>query len=172
MISLVPVGEVDRGILQYLKPPLEEVFGQNMEMAAGIGLTDSSRDKRRNQHLASALLTGLPQPGPGDRVLGVVDVDIFAPGLNFVFGVAELEGRKAIMSLQRLRQEYYGLPEDGGLFQERVIKEAVHEMGHTYGLKHCPDGGCVMHFSNSLGDTDNKGRQFCAVCRGRLSGNR
>ena len=64
------------------------------------------------------LLAGLPTPGSGDRILGVVDVDIFAPGLNFIFGEADITGRKAIISLQRLRQEFYGLSKNEDIFQE------------------------------------------------------
>ncbi len=65
----------------------------------------------------------------------VVDMDIFASGFNFVFGKADITGRRALISLQRLRQEFYGLPKNENLFQERVLKETVHELGHTYGLK-------------------------------------
>ena len=115
------------------------------------------------------LLVGLPTPDSGDRILGVVDVDIFAPGLNFVFGEADITGGKAIISLQRLRQEFYGLSQDQDLFQERVLKEAVHELGHTYGLMHCLNPACVMHFSNSLHDTDLKGWNFCPTCKVRLN---
>jgi archaemetzincin len=99
----------------------------------------------------------------------VVDVDIFAPGLNFVFGEADITGKKAIISLQRLRQEFYSLPKNEELFHERVLKEAVHELGHTYGLKHCPNPACVMHFSNSLHDTDLKNYNFCPACKAQLN---
>jgi len=116
------------------------------------------------------LLAELPSlPSSGDRVLGVVDVDIFAPGLNFVFGQADISGKRALISLQRLRQEFYGLPRDESVFGERVLKEAVHEVGHTYGLRHCPDPTCVMHFSNSLPDTDLKGCNLCLICQEKIS---
>jgi len=96
-------------------------------------------------------------------------VDIFAPGLNFVFGEADITGKRALISLQRLRQEFYGLPKNENLFQERALKEAVHELGHIYGLKHCFNLTCVMHFSNSLRDTDLKGWDFCCICQRKVS---
>jgi archaemetzincin len=91
-----------------------------------------------------------------EKILGVVDIDLYAPGLNFVFGEADMNSGVAIISLCRLRPEHYGLPPDESLFLERVIKEAIHELGHTYGLGHCHNSRCVVYFSNSLPDTDRK----------------
>ncbi len=91
-------------------------------------------------------------------------MDLYTRGLNFVFGQARLGGREAVISLARLHQSFYGLPEDEELLLERSLKEAVHELGHTWGLAHCPDHLCVMHFSNSLRDTDVKTARFCSKC--------
>lgn len=138
-------------------------------MGDSIALPRESWNQRRGQHLASLLLAELPSlPRLGDRALGVVDVDLFAPGLNFVFGEADITGKRALISLQRLRQAFYGLPQDENLFRERAFKEAVHELGHTYGLGHCTDFTCVMHFSNSLRDTDLKGWNFCPICQRKV----
>jgi len=170
MIALVPIGNVDKESLEALRPPLEEVLGQRTRVGDKIALPREGWDRERSQHLASLLLNVLsPLPRSGDRVLGVVDVDIFAPGLNFVFGQADITGKRALISLQRLRQEFYGLPRDENLFSQRALKEAVHELGHTYGLGHCADPTCVMHFSNSLPDTDLKGWKFCSVCKEKVS---
>jgi archaemetzincin len=169
MIVLVPIGNADKAFLEALMRHLEEVFGQRMEIGDSIAPPQESWNRRRGQYLAPLLLAKLPSlPHLGDRVLGVVDVDIFAPGLNFVFGETDITGRRALISLQRLRQEFYGLPRDENLFRERALKEAVHELGHTYGLKHCPNPTCVMHFSNSLHDTDFKGWNFCPICQRKI----
>ncbi len=169
MIEIIPVGNTDRAILEALRQSLEGVFSQRASIGDIIRLPHESWDQHRDQHLASMLLARLlSPPGVGDRVLGVADVDIFAPGLNFVFGEADINGRKALISLQRLRQEFYGLPKNESVFQERVLKEAVHELGHTYGLKHCPNPACVTHFSNSLHDTDVKSWNFCPACKVQL----
>ncbi|MFQ6121707.1 MAG: archaemetzincin family Zn-dependent metalloprotease [Dehalococcoidales bacterium] len=168
MIVLIPIGEVEKATLEALRQLLAEVFEQRIQIGDRISLSQESWNESRGQHLATMLLNLVPLRS-GGRALGVVDVDIFAPGLNFVFGEADIAGKRALISLHRLRQELYGLPRDEKLFRERTLKEAVHELGHTYGLGHCPDSTCVMHFSNSLSDTDVKNWNFCPNCRRKIS---
>jgi len=95
-------------------------------------------------------------------------MDLYVSSLNFVFGLADQENRRAIIALPRLRQSYYGLPDDTDLFKQRALKEAVHELGHVFGMRHCDDRRCVMAFSNSLADTDCKSHDFCSRCRRQL----
>ncbi len=111
----------------------------------------------RGQYLAKTFLEVCGKK-EGKVVLGVANVDLYAQGLNFVFGEAELGGRCAVISIYRLRSE------DRALFRARIQKEAVHEIGHVLGLRHCPNPLCVMHFSNSLHDTDIKAGWFCKRC--------
>ena len=169
MIVLIPIGEIEEAILETLGRPLAEAFGQGTQIGVKMPLPQANYYHRRNQYLASPLLSLIPLPDLGTRALGVVDVDIFAPGLNFVFGMADIAGRRALISLRRLRQEFYGLPQDQDLFLGRTLKEAVHELGHTYGLGHCLNPTCVMHFSNSLHDTDLKSWKFCPNCQEKVS---
>lgn len=96
----------------------------------------------------------------------VTDKDLYAAGLNFVFGLA-WRG-VAVISTHRLRQEFYGYPPNRELFLKRVVKEAVHEAGHLHGLTHCSDKSCVMAFSNSIIDTDRKTHRLCKKCLAKL----
>jgi len=100
--------------------------------------------------------------------LTATDVDLYSGELNFVFGEAELGGSLAVVSTCRLRQEFYGNAPDEQLFKERSRKEAVHEIGHVIGLRHCANPVCVMHFSNSVVDTDIKSERPCESCESLL----
>ena len=171
MVYLVPIGEVDEDILTSLCQALEREFGKPSEVAPATPYPSYAYNARRQQYLSSSILRrirGLDLPRVY-RLLGVVDLDLYVPELNFVFGQASMKGKEAVIALPRLRQSFYGLPDDPALFRERAVKEAVHELGHTHGLGHCPDRLCVMHFSNSLQDTDLKGRSFCRNCQVRLA---
>ena len=84
--------------------------------------------------------------------------------LSFVYGQAQLGGPVALLSLARLRQEFYGLGPNTGLFLSRVRKETLHEVGHTYGLTHCGDARCTMALSTDVRHVDAKNEEFCSGC--------
>jgi archaemetzincin len=168
-ILLVTVGVVDREVIELLKNDLNRVFNRQVTIGKGMPEPDYALNKKRNQYLSTALLNAMMQQKEymaHDKILGIVDHDLYVPELNFVFGEA---GQKAaVISLTRLRQEFYRLPEDRNLFHRRTLTEAVHELGHTYGLRHCVNPRCVMFFSNTLMDTDRKGSDFCPDCKSKL----
>ena len=124
-------------------------------------------DKNRRQWKSDNILLWLRhknKPDRGNKRLAICNFDAYSSGLNFVFGQAQIDGKVSAIYLPRLRQEFYGLNTNKSLFYQRIIKEAVHELGHAYGLKHCNNPMCVMHFSNSLPDTDIKQNSFCDIC--------
>jgi archaemetzincin len=122
----------------------------------------------RNQYYSTAILQRLiPLVRDDDvRLLGVTGLDLFVPVLTFVFGEAQLQGRCALVSLHRLREEFYGLPSRPAVLQERLLKEALHELGHTFGLRHCTDWSCAMASTHAIERLDLKNAAFCARCRG------
>ena len=169
-ITLKPIGSIDNNILEELKENLNQTFGCPVEITPEAFKLEQAYNSKRGQYLASKLLAWLKKPGlaKDEKVLGIADVDLYAPGLNFIFGHADTTSVIAIISLCRLRHEFYESPSDEALFLERAVKEAVHELGHTFGLEHCENIRCVMHFSHSLSDTDWKQAVFCSQCRPKL----
>ena len=170
-ICLLPVGEVKEDVLAFLQSELHRIFQKEVKVAQRVEHPDYAYNPEREQYLSSEIVDRMKREKPKGchRVLGVADIDLYVPSLNFVFGQADFYDKVAVISLVRLRQEYYGLPKDEKLFQDRALKEAVHELGHTYGLTHCDDPKCVMHFSNSLKDTDIKSHTFCRRCESTLN---
>jgi archaemetzincin len=123
-----------------------------------VALPGGAYDRARGQYRAERVLAAARELD-GRRVLGVTARDLYAEGLNFAFGLADSPGRAAVISLFRLR-----IGADDAAFRARAVKEAVHELGHTLGLRHCANPRCVMHFSNSLADTDRKTSRLCESC--------
>ncbi len=120
----------------------------------------------RAQYHSTEILKRLSLALPPDalRVVGVTELDLFIPILTFVFGEAQVNNPCAIVSFCRLRQEVYGLPADENLLRERLLKEILHELGHTFGLTHCQSWQCVMHASHTIEAVDVKPGRFCGSC--------
>jgi len=123
----------------------------------------------RGQVDASKLLDYLeytyPSSGFLHKQVFVVDEDAYVKGLNYVLGVARYCGSHAIVFTPRLRQEFWNLPPSEEIFLSRLCKEIVHELGHTLCLDHCLNPRCVMRFSNSVFETDEKDYRFCNRCK-------
>lgn len=134
----------------------------------------SSVNKRRNQWNSFKILEWLNKfrASKATRILGILDIDAYSYGFDFVFGEAFYRGRVAAVYLSRLRQEFYDLKPNSSLFYQRLVKESIHELGHVFGFDHCKNSQCVMYFSTSLLDVDAKGRSFCYSCRGKYFNSR
>ena len=104
------------------------------------------------------------------KIILLTDVDIFVPVLTFIFGEAQLNGKHSILSVCRLHEEFYSGISNEDLLLERTIKEALHELGHCYGLRHCMDWDCVMHSSPGIEEVDIKGNTFCRNCISNIEG--
>ncbi|MGA2982238.1 MAG: archaemetzincin family Zn-dependent metalloprotease [Terriglobia bacterium] len=162
----MPVGRVDRALLE----PLAEDLTRCLRVACsiqpdGLEAEFAFNPLRRQYHSTEILKKILQRPASEAwKVLGVTEMDLYIPVLTFVFGEAQLADGGAVVSAHRLHQEFYGMPTDPGLLHERLLKESLHELGHTYGLRHCPDYSCVMSSSNAVERIDLKRAEFCPQC--------
>lgn len=154
--------EIARGAAQHVSRVVEQAEVVTAFIAPR--LTARAFSPHRNQYDSSMLLKDLAAIAhKTDKVILILDVDLFAPGLNFVFGQAECPGGCAVVSTYRLKDK-----RNPSAFLTRLTKEVVHELGHTFGLSHCRLPVCVMFFSNSLRDTDSKSDHFCADCKSKI----
>ena len=154
-IFIQMIGDLEEDLIFALEEGLSESFNARISILAPIPPDISCFNPLRNQFNSTCLLRKLK---PVKVTLGIIDRDIYADKMNFVFGEAELNGCRAIVSIYRLRSI------NSRVTEERLIKEAVHEIGHVLGLKHCRNH-CVMRFSNSVREVDMKPVEFCAECK-------
>lgn len=162
-IHLAGVG--DGAVPGGLASGIERIFRAPCRVVNARVDCSAAFDAGRGQYYSTEILRRLqPLASGGARVLGVTGLDLFVPVLTFVFGEAQLEGRCALVSFHRLKEEFYGMPPRPQLLAERLLKEAVHELGHTFGLRHCFDWQCVMASSHAVELLDVKGAEFCRRC--------
>jgi len=181
VIFLQKIGDVDNVVLKKLKKNLKWVFKEfvdSIEISPEtFPLMESEYDPSRKQYNASLTLRRLfKHSGKSNnfRTLGIIDKDIFSRLLNFVFGIAIVPKKHflespgaSLIQITRLKESFYNRSENKALFELRIFKEAVHELGHTFCLEHC-DNECVMKFSNSLAEADEKPAKFCSSCSKKL----
>jgi archaemetzincin len=165
-LCLVPVGPVPESALDWIENASAEWFPLPVRRLPEVSLPARAYDSKRRQYQSVEVMRMLAEIAPRDasRVLGVTDVDLAIPMLSFLYGQAQLDGPIAVVSLWRLHQEFYGLPREENLLRERTVKEALHELGHTFGLVHCSDSACAMSLSTHIELVDAKSEQFCAQC--------
>ncbi len=169
-VRVLALGEVERRLLEIVRDSMIREFRTPAQIEQRPVDPAPAFHPERNQYHSTELIDLIMKTnGRGEQLLGVAAVDLFIPILTFVFGEAQLNGSCAVVSYHRLHQEFYGLPADPDLLRERLAKEAVHEMGHTFGLTHCEDYDCVMAASHAVEWLDDKGTSLCAHCRSLLA---
>jgi archaemetzincin len=161
------VGQVDPGILAELSHALDEALGLEVRPGPRLPIPADAWQPVRRQYDAARMLRDVAAafPAGAAKILALTEVDLFHPILTFLYGQAQLGGSAALVSLARLRQDFYGLPPQPALAVRRLRKEALHELGHTFGLTHCRDSSCAMALSTSLDQLDVKNDSFCHTCR-------
>jgi archaemetzincin len=172
VLAVASFGPTVVAVLSSMEGALGEAFGLSVRRLGPIEEPALAFNPTRGQWSSVAFLeTLLRRVPPGAaRLLGVTERDLFVPVLSFVYGQAQLGGKVAVVSLARLRPEFHGLPAAPAVLARRAATEAVHEIGHTFGLVHCLDRHCPMSLSIDLPDLDGKTEALCGACRTLVEG--
>jgi len=169
-LQLLPVGKLDGGLFAELAPALANTFQVPCQLLHAPLDPEFAFHGERQQYHSSEILArmqGLVTTTTW-RLLGITAADLYIPILTFVFGEAQMGGPCAVVSLHRLRQEFYGLPKDESILRQRLLKETVHEVGHTVNLTHCTDYRCAMAPSHAVEWIDLKESWLCGACQERV----
>jgi archaemetzincin len=165
-LQLAAIGSVEPNILHHAGRSLRAGLGIAVHDAVSIPIPLDAFDPVRGQYGAVALLRAATGacPAPPVRLIALTEVDLYIPMLTFVFGQAQLGGCVGVVSLARLRPEFYALRADDAILYKRLTKELLHESGHLFGLVHCTDRRCPMSLSTSILEVDMKTDTYCPAC--------
>ncbi|MBL7179000.1 MAG: archaemetzincin family Zn-dependent metalloprotease [Desulfobacterales bacterium] len=165
-VAICAVGRVEEGILGHIAECISSRCGLECRIFSGMENPRYAYNDTRCQYNSKLILKHLVQQCPHNalRFIGVTPVDLYVPILKFVFGLAQIEGRCAVISVHRLCPRFYNQPSNPGLLLARMEKTVLHELGHTFGITHCRDRRCVMFSSIRIDDTDYKQPDFCPTC--------
>ena len=165
-ILISRIGDLDSGLIEEIGEDLFNIFGYPVESLPIIEDIDFALDPVRNQYHSTMILEKLAGLAPPDtlKIVAVFDKDLFIPILTHVYGEAQLGGKASIISTYRLTDN---LPpvDPQRAFYNRLLKEAIHELGHTFNIRHCPDRSCAMHYCRTIKDVDTKSGRFCRYCK-------
>lgn len=166
-LILLPMGNIPEMLLEEISTELKNQLRIVTDTHLQMGIPKEFRDSYRDQYSVERVLKFLNENVQG-KVLAVTDSDIFTQGMNFAYGQSQMSGSSAVLSMFRLRPEFYRKRTDNSVLIERAVKESVHEVGHMLGLKHCLNEKCVMNFSPTIFNLDTKTKFFCADCKTKL----
>jgi archaemetzincin len=169
-LQILPAGPADARLLDWLRQSLQEKFHVQSEVLSPALDVSFALHSERQQYHSSEILAAMQSYRHPDtwKLLAVTSLDLYIPILTFVFGEAQVGGTAAIVSYHRLRQEFYGLPENLDVLADRLLIEAVHELGHTLRLTHCDDYRCAMAPSHAVEWIDLKDSGYCESCLSRV----
>jgi archaemetzincin len=165
-ILISPIGDSETELYKPISREVGRIYGCPTEFLPLLQDADFAFDAGRNQYYSTMILEKLATKAPSRalKTLGITHVDLFIPILTHVYGEAQLGGSTCIISTCRLKENLPAVSSQE-VFLHRVVKEAIHELGHTFNLRHCPDHACLMHYCRSERDVDRKSDYLCRHCK-------
>lgn len=175
LVRVVPVGRPPGAVLEAIIKELPLCTGARVRVLPALPVPKETFNQWRKQYNGEQMMALLCTAKVAKFIdkniptLFVTDEDIYYDGLNFIFGLEDPVLSASIVSLARLRPEFYDQKPNNFVLAERAVKECVHEIGHHLGLDHCRHPFCVMCFSPSVRDVDSKKKNFCSSCKIKAS---
>lgn len=165
-VGVVPLGEVPEIALKVIAAHISGYYKLSVQILPPLGHPDYAFHERRFQYDAGIILKAFEsiQFEDYEKVIGVLNLDLFVPIFTYVFGEAKQGGKFALVSLFRLDKNPDGHPSPSSLIFERAAKVALHELGHLFNLFHCRGKNCLMHFSGGIQDLDETPMYLCRYC--------
>jgi archaemetzincin len=166
-LGVVALGPVDPEIVRRLRTAMAKILALPVRVLRPLSLPEKTFHIVRGQYHSTQILEYLlsDHNSGAFRILGVTSVDLYIPILTFVFGEAQLNGKAAVISMFRPRGDADGTNIPLAVVLKRLIKLSIHELGHTFGLGHCREEGCLMGFAANLEKLDQKNLAFCRYCQ-------
>ncbi len=164
-LYLVPFEYIEYRLLNYLAQELGMLFETEVIFGAKQPLPAASYNQYRSQHRANAFLETLQKLNLEGQVIGITNVDIYAPKFDYLFSITNTDTKIAVISVVRMKPVYYKMYQDETVYWLRVLKEAIHAAGRIYGIDHCFRQECVMHSSKTILNIDIKADRLCGDCR-------
>lgn len=158
-------GDYDEKIIDELVRLVQRIFNADITLSfLKDDPPEHTYSSTRRQYNASRVVTWLLtyRIYTESFIIGILDYDAYVEGLNFVFGIANPFYKVCAVFTKRLRTD------NALVFGDRLKKEVMHEIGHLLTLQHCHNDRCVMHFSNTVLDTDHKSWFYCEECIKKL----
>ncbi|MGB8658070.1 MAG: archaemetzincin family Zn-dependent metalloprotease [Candidatus Zixiibacteriota bacterium] len=169
-IVVVPMGDIDYAQVNKLSSQLVSFFSVGVDILQGTKIPQEAFNQQRGQYYSTVILSKLEllKAAPEERMLGLVDEDLYVPSRNFVIGEADLAGKCAVVSLFRLKRESYEMLDEEKILYARLLKEVIHQLGHLWGFEDCRNPKCVMYLTENVTEVDRKGTRFCDNCIRRV----
>ena len=169
-IILVPLGDIDFGLTNKLASGLASLLGLTVEILHPLEVPPEAYNPQRGQYYSTVVLNKLEllKADEKEKILGIIDEDLYVPALTYLFGDADPHSKVAVLSICRLRNEFSGFPDNEELLFSRILKESVYQLGHTLNLENCLNPKCVMYPSTKVVDTDLKLAKFCDNCQRKV----
>jgi len=165
-IVISPIGNLGPEITEPVKKEINRIFDFPALIIPVLEDVDFAFDSGRNQYHSTSILQQLEKSAPSFamKIIAIAKVDLFIPILTHVYGEAQLGGKACVVSTYRLKDQIFAAHPDV-IFTKRIVKEAIHELGHTFNLRHCKEHVCIMHYCRTELDVDRKSDQLCRYCK-------